>query len=190
MTKKIFVVMLVILTSTIGTSLFAMRFMVEAGGAYNSARVTVTGGGTADSEESFGIQAGVGAYDLFKMGPLQTDLMLRFIQKSWGSDWANNYIELYPKFKYPVNETIQPFVGVGVGFLISTEKFAEDNMNSLDLSLGAGVDYLIGENLVVGAAYNFSLLPAYEWKYDYGYGLKGSWEFSHNTLTISVGYLF
>jgi opacity protein-like surface antigen len=187
MKRKIMLIVTLIMVGVFGgANLFSMGFVVEAGGSYTSPLTSEN----VDYESAFGFMAGVGTWDLLPMGAITIDLGARFIQKNWDPDWTLNYIELYPKFKWPVSEEIFPYLGIGVGLLLSSEISGVDaidlfDMNTIDLTIGVGAEYLINNMIIVGAAYNYSLIPAFEisnqW---FDYNIRSS------NLTIYAGIKF
>jgi len=72
---------------------------------------------------------------------------------SSGSNLKLDYVNLPIMVKYYIIEGLSAEAGPLAGFLLSTNSNKED-FNSLDIAVGIGASYKIGDNLFVGLRYN------------------------------------
>jgi len=113
------------------------------------------------------------------------------LYSSQGSNWAFNssgnnlkldYANLPVMFKYYFIEGLSAEAGPLVGFLLSTNGNKED-FKSLDIAVGIGASYKIGEHLFVGLRYNKGIMNI-----NNDPNLNGSNQ--NNVFQVSAGYRF
>jgi len=113
------------------------------------------------------------------------------LYSSQGSNWAFNssgnklkldYLNLPVMVKYYIIEGLNAEAGPVAGFLLSTNANKED-FNSLDIAVGVGASYKIGDNLFVGLRYNKGIMNINK-----DSDLNGTNQ--NNVFQISAGYAF
>jgi hypothetical protein len=118
------------------------------------------------------------------------------------SEFNASYLEFNGKGKYPFTFTemfsIEPYVGIGLGFLLSSElktkteyqdtgwsrtekKDMNEEMNGMDFGLLLGLDVVIMQRFIVGFEWNKGLSS---------FPLETATETFYNSYIISLGYKF
>jgi opacity protein-like surface antigen len=177
--------------------LYALDYAVELG-----ANMTMPQGQSSvyvDPEGAIGFSVGGGVLDIWKIGPISTDVYLRFIQKNWSSKWSNDYVEVFPRVKYPIMKKIIPYLGVGIAYLVSSgdpykKAIMYENANvwksttlgTIDLSAGLGCDYFFTDGFYAGVMGDYSITNGWECEVIDHRTLS----FSNLTVGINVGYKF
>lgn len=113
------------------------------------------------------------------------------LYSSQGSNWGFNssgdklkldYVNLPVMVKYYIIEGLSAEAGPLAGFLLSTNA-NKDDYKSLDIAVGIGASYKIGDNLLVGLRYNKGIMNI-----NNDQELNGSNQ--NNVFQIWAGYAF
>ncbi len=176
----------------------AQEFRIGAKGGANFASLI---GDDADGSKTLtnfhiGAVAKIGISELFS---LQPELVYSNQgSKGEGSDSGKlklGYINLPIMADFMVAEGLSLQAGPQVGFNISSkvengdgDEFDLDNVNTLDISLGIGAQYVLPINLFFQARYNVGLSNVIE---DFDDGINSaSTDAKNSVISVSVGYFF
>ncbi|MBN8707111.1 MAG: outer membrane beta-barrel protein [Bacteroidetes bacterium] len=181
--KKLLAIALILM---VASASFAQKGKITVNGQLSVLNsVSLSGTGAANADGGFGFGAGA-EYMLMDNIGIVADVLYIPV----GTDWNSMAILAGGTYHYdPKVENLDTYAEVLLGMTSHTGDAAKDFDGGFSYGFGGGATYKFAEKLSGFAGYRYINMPV-TYDYDFGFGVKGSYDWTMTSSQIYVGVTY